>query len=446
MLIFEDDGCHRPRRRVKSGAGIANTLINKLPFELHIPGGYQFCGPGTKVEKRVAAGQQGINPLDAACRKHDLAYLNNSENLAERHKADYELEQRAWERVRSKNASVGEKAAAWLVTSIMKAKRRFGMGYCLGEKKQQRQRSANKTNAKRIRRGKGLKNKSGGRKPRLKKSKKIAFGSGIVFNVRQALKKAKREIAKSPHKAAEIALLAARKSLKDAGGKGKIRMPRVIPLPKVGGILPLLPIFAGLSALGTVAGGIAGVSKAVNDARVAREQMSEAQRHNKTMEAIALKNSKSGSGLYLKPHRHGVGLFLKPQYPKKLVKNLLLGRPLTDDNIKQCAALLGIPNFRDVFMRDNLPTGHGPMCKESAVVNLDSIRGAGTHWVAYRKDGDLVCYYDSFGDLPPPLELVHYLQSGPMPATEIKYNYSRQQDFNTVWCGHLCLKFLSEFK
>ncbi|KAJ8910664.1 hypothetical protein NQ315_016042 [Exocentrus adspersus] len=85
-------------------------------------------------------------------------------------------------------------------------------------------------------------------------------------------------------------------------------MPRVIPIPKVGGILPLLPIFAGLSALGTVAGGIAGVSKA----------MSEAQRHNKTMEAIALKNSKSGSGLYLKPHRHGVGLFLKPQYPKNL--------------------------------------------------------------------------------------------------------------------------------
>ncbi|KAJ8911772.1 hypothetical protein NQ315_008825 [Exocentrus adspersus] len=92
----------------------------------------------------------------------------------------------------------------------------------------------------------------------------------------------------------------------------------VLPIPKVGGILPLLPIFAGLSALGTVAGGISGVSRAVNDARVAREQMSEAQRHNKTMEAIALENNKNGNGLYLKPHRQGVGLFLKPQYPKNL--------------------------------------------------------------------------------------------------------------------------------
>ncbi|KAJ8911771.1 hypothetical protein NQ315_008824 [Exocentrus adspersus] len=190
MLIFEDDGCHRPCRRLKSGAGIVNTLINKLPFELHILGGYQFCGPGTKVEKRVAAGQQGINPLDAACRKHDIAYLNNSESLAEHHKADYEVEQRAWERVKSKNASVGEKAAAWLVTNIMKAKRRLGMG--LGEKK--RRCSANKSSARRVRTGKGMrrmngKNKSGVKTPRMKRNKKIAFGSGIVFHVRQALKK-----------------------------------------------------------------------------------------------------------------------------------------------------------------------------------------------------------------------------------------------------------------
>ncbi|KAJ8913889.1 hypothetical protein NQ315_005686 [Exocentrus adspersus] len=306
MLIVEGDGCHRPRR-VKSGG---NGMINKLPFELHIPGGYQFCGP-------EACCSRTARNKSPRCRKHDIAYLNNSENLTERHKADYELEQRAWERVKSKIASVGEKAAAWLVTNIMKAKRRLGMG--LGEKK--RRRSANKSSAKRVRTGKGMrrmngKNRSGVKTPRMKRNKKIAFGSGIVSE------KTKSEIARSPHKAAGIALLAARKSLKDAGEKRKIRMPRVIPIPKVGGILPLLPIFAGLSALGTVAGGIAGVSKAVNDARFAREQMSEAQRHNKAMEAIALKNNKSGSGLYLKPHRQGVGLYLKsPLPPPRSSKN-----------------------------------------------------------------------------------------------------------------------------
>ena len=27
------------------GQGLVNTVIDKLPFELHLPG-YRFCGPG----------------------------------------------------------------------------------------------------------------------------------------------------------------------------------------------------------------------------------------------------------------------------------------------------------------------------------------------------------------------------------------------------------------
>lgn len=57
----------------KKGAGILNTLINKLPIELHLPG-YRFCGPGTKLRKRLARGDTGINPLDEACKIHDIAY------------------------------------------------------------------------------------------------------------------------------------------------------------------------------------------------------------------------------------------------------------------------------------------------------------------------------------------------------------------------------------
>ncbi|KAJ8916447.1 hypothetical protein NQ315_014661, partial [Exocentrus adspersus] len=103
------------------GEGVLNTLINKLPFELHIPR-YQFCGPGTKLEKRLAKGQQGINPLDSACRKHDIAY-SQSNTLQDRHKADRELENRAWGRVKSRDAKFGEKAFAWFITTAMKAKR-----------------------------------------------------------------------------------------------------------------------------------------------------------------------------------------------------------------------------------------------------------------------------------------------------------------------------------
>lgn len=87
----------------------------------------------------------------------------------------------------------------------------------------------------------------------------------------------------------------------------KVKPPRVIEVPKTGGILPLIPIFAGLSALGALSGGAAGIAKAVNDAKAAKQELEESQRHNKTMEAIALR----GKGLYLKPYKSGLGLFLK---------------------------------------------------------------------------------------------------------------------------------------
>ena len=54
---------HNNIRKRRRGFGIVNTLINKLPFELHVPG-YNYCGPGTKLEKRLKRGDKGINPLD----------------------------------------------------------------------------------------------------------------------------------------------------------------------------------------------------------------------------------------------------------------------------------------------------------------------------------------------------------------------------------------------
>lgn len=60
-------------------------------------------------------------------------------------------------------------------------------------------------------------------------------------------------------KATQFALRAARKVLKTSGGKKNFRTPRVIPIPKVGGVLALIPIFAGLPALGSLAGGAAGI-------------------------------------------------------------------------------------------------------------------------------------------------------------------------------------------
>jgi hypothetical protein len=252
------------------GEGIVNEAINRLPFELHLPG-YQFCGPGTKLRKRIIRGDVGINPLDAACKEHDIAYSVHKDNIKERHVADRVLQEKAWKRVKSSDASIGEKTAAWTVTNIMKAKRKLGMGM-----------------------------------KRKKKTKQVSFNVHVIRKVKDALK---RSGVRDVKRGASVALVAAKRSVRAAGGKKKIKIPRVITIPKTGGFLPLLPaIFAGLSALGGLAGGAAGIAKAVNDSKAATQKLQESQRHNKMMEAIALGNKK-GSALYLKPYKNGLGLY-----------------------------------------------------------------------------------------------------------------------------------------
>lgn len=88
-------------------------------------------------------------------------------------------------------------------------------------------------------------------------------------------------------------------------------------------------------------------------------------------------------------------------------------------------------------MRNALPT-NGPRYRESGIINLDDASGPGTHWVAYRKRGNEIVYFDSFGDLQPPLDLYNYFGAHNI----IKYNHERYQDYNSYNCGHLCLKFL----
>lgn len=91
-------------------------------------------------------------------------------------------------------------------------------------------------------------------------------------------------------------------------------------------------------------------------------------------------------------------------------------------------------------MRDTLPFRINE--NETGVVNLDSAIGRGTHWVCYVKKGFNVDYFDSFGNLRPPLELQKYFNSGPY-QTQIRYNYLSKQNEDSVNCGHLCLDFLA---
>lgn len=109
------------------GSGLINKTINALPFEMHIPG-YNYCGPGTKLQKRLERGDLPKNKLDEACREHDIAY-SQQKDLKERHEADKILAHKAWTRFKSSDAKIGEKMAALGVSGIMRAKVKLGLGY-----------------------------------------------------------------------------------------------------------------------------------------------------------------------------------------------------------------------------------------------------------------------------------------------------------------------------
>lgn len=229
--------------------GLVNTVIDNLPIELHLPG-YNFCGPGTKLKNRLARGDKGVNLLDEACKRHDIAYDNFSD-IDNRHKADIELMKQAKQRLRSQDAGKGEKVASWLVNKVMKAKIRTGAG--------------------------------------------VKKFNSIVSKIRRGISKLKNKSNKS---AIKYAYAAAKKIV---GKTNRLRLPRVIPVPKSGGVLPLIPIFAGLSALGSLAGGASAIAKTVNDFLSAKKSFSQ----NKPKESIAL-----GKGLYVKPYKNGHGIYI----------------------------------------------------------------------------------------------------------------------------------------
>ncbi|KAL7289985.1 hypothetical protein TKK_0015717 [Trichogramma kaykai] len=234
----------------------------------------------------------------------------------------------------------------------------------------------------------------------------------------------------------------AQAAIKARGGRKNIILPRVLPISnKIGGSLAfLVPLFSGLSAAGALAGGVANITRAVNQAKIAKSELEEMKQHNRKMEAIALgqglylKSTKKGYGLYLNSRKRGGGLCFKK---KKNVKIVLPKHALSNVELIKFAKLMKIPHFRGVYMRDRLPKD-GPRFRECAIVNLDSEKNVGSHWVAFHKNGFRVIYFDSFGDLPPPRELMKYWN-----VDYVYYNYKRFQKFNSHNCGHLCLQFLA---
>lgn len=250
------------------GSGLLDWLINNLPFEIHLPG-YNYCGPGTKLNKRLRRGDRGINLLDEYCKQHDIAYSISS-SLSDRHKADIILMEMAKRRAKATDASFGEKIAANLVSKTMLAKIKSGAGL---------------------------------NKNQMSSLKKSRSGTGLKKHFKQIINHTTNRLRKLNPKAKqmaiELAIAAAKEWVKDS----PIKTPRIIPVPKTGGVLPLIPIFAGLSATGKLAGGANAIVKVIKAFKSAKKRLAELKKNNTKNIALSI-----GEGLHLKRLKTGFGI------------------------------------------------------------------------------------------------------------------------------------------
>lgn len=154
--------------------------------------------------------------------------------------------------VKAKNAKFSEKVPSCLVKRIIKMKRKIGAGV--------------KTTT-------------------LKK---------IISAARKVVKKSK---ARNINTLTKQALLAAKKEI---SGKKVIGHSRVLKVPKISGgfLQAVIPILSGLSALGSIVGGVSGIAKAIADFKAAKNS-------NKTTKIT------TGEGLYINPYKKGFGIVSK---------------------------------------------------------------------------------------------------------------------------------------
>ena len=117
-------------------------------------------------------------------------------------------------------------------------------------------------------------------------------------------------------------------------------------------------------------------------------------------------------------------------------------KTMSDSDIMKYVSILSLPHFRGVLMRDELPIK--PNNIECGILNLNTHKQVGSHWVCWYKDGMERYYFDSFGE-PPPVELLYYLKTSTeinldLPA--IRRSSVMVQRYGSNECGSLCLYVL----
>ena len=123
-------GCVKTQFTKAADGGSLNTIINKLPFEMHLPG-HNFTGPGTKLNKRLNPDRtpkrwsKPINRVDNASYHHDLCYNDNQSTSVRNKVCDKNMLNELKSIV---NPTIRERAERFIVNKVIKSKVNLGLG------------------------------------------------------------------------------------------------------------------------------------------------------------------------------------------------------------------------------------------------------------------------------------------------------------------------------
>ncbi|GFQ86938.1 uncharacterized protein TNCT_2171 [Trichonephila clavata] len=105
-----------------------------------------------------------------------------------------------------------------------------------------------------------------------------------------------------------------------------------------------------------------------------------------------------------------------------------------------CSDLLLRSKFGGVYASDELPQTLGSY--SCFIVNLDSKRKPGSHWVAIAFRNNTCYYFCSYGSIPNNNNILHFIKNN---SNYCKWNQYRYQSFVSLTCGQFCLYFLHNF-
>ena len=103
-------------------------------------------------------------------------------------------------------------------------------------------------------------------------------------------------------------------------------------------------------------------------------------------------------------------------------------------NLKIDEILKNDKNYIGTYSKDNVPLLKN---NQSTIINLQNSDKSGSHWVSYKKIGNKIFYFDSYG-----VGFIPDIITKQYPNHKFICNIYRIQSMDSIQCGRFCILFI----